>query len=141
MRCFSSRHPSTRVSEADRFIALSLRRDTPTAPRTGAAWPRAPSKVFGVSAQPFAQGHGGGGGRRSQPRPGLRPEDIPATPVSLRRIGALFRPYRARLGGLLALIFLSAGLGVISPFLLREVLDKAIPDHNTDAADACSSAG
>ena len=52
-------------------------------------------------------------------------------PVSLRRIGALFRPYRARLSGLLTLIFLSAGLGVISPFLLREVLDKAIPDHNT----------
>ena len=87
-----------------------------------------------MSAQPFAQGHGGGGGRRSQ-QPQLRPEDIPAgaggPPVSLRRIGALFKPYRARLSGLLTLIFLSAGLGVISPFLLREVLDKAIPDHNT----------
>ena len=86
-----------------------------------------------MSAQPFAQGHGGGG-----PRPGgrsaqseLRPEDIPAIPVSMRRIGALFRPYRIRLSGLLTLIFLSAGLGVISPFLLREVLDTAIPDHDT----------
>jgi ATP-binding cassette subfamily B protein len=31
----------------------------------------------------------------------------------------------------LALIFLSAGLGVISPFLLREVIDTAIPKHDT----------
>ncbi|HST56433.1 MAG TPA: ABC transporter ATP-binding protein [Solirubrobacteraceae bacterium] len=51
--------------------------------------------------------------------------------VSLRRIGALFVPYRARLGGLLTLIFLAAGLGVISPFLLRTVLDTAIPEHET----------
>jgi ATP-binding cassette subfamily B protein len=82
-----------------------------------------------VSSQPFAQGRTGGGGHR--PSRELRPEDIPATPVSLRRIGRLFGPYRARLGGLLALIFLAAGLGVISPFLLREVLDNAIPRHNT----------
>jgi ATP-binding cassette, subfamily B, bacterial len=82
-----------------------------------------------VSSQPFAQGRRGEGGHR--PPRELRPEDIPATPVSLRRIGRLFGPYRARLGGLLALIFLAAALGVISPFLLREVLDNAIPRHNT----------
>src|ERR1700682_3185824 len=81
-----------------------------------------------VSHQPVA--HGGGEGRPN-PRPELRPEDIPALPVSLRRIGRLFAPYRARLGGLLTLIFLGAGLGVISPFLLRGVLDNAIPNHNT----------
>jgi ATP-binding cassette subfamily B protein len=51
--------------------------------------------------------------------------------VSLRRIARLFRPYRPRLSLLLALIFLAAGLGVVSPFLLREVLDNAIPKHNT----------
>jgi ATP-binding cassette subfamily B protein len=82
-----------------------------------------------VSSQPFAQGRSGGG--RHLPPPALRPEDIPSTPVSLRRIAKLFRPYRARLGLLLALIFLSAGLGVISPFLLRAVLDTAIPHHDT----------
>ena len=48
-------------------------------------------------------------------------------PVSLRRVSRLFGPYRARLSGLLTLIFVSAGLGVISPFLLREVLDRALP--------------
>jgi ATP-binding cassette subfamily B protein len=82
-----------------------------------------------VSHQPVA--HAGGGEGRPNSRPELRPEDIPATPVSLRRIGRLFAPYRVRLSGLLTLIFLGAGLGVISPFLLRGVLDTAIPDHNT----------
>ena len=51
--------------------------------------------------------------------------------MSLRRIGALFVPYRMRLSGLLSLIFISAGLGVISPFLLRGILDSAIPKRDT----------
>ena len=82
-----------------------------------------------MSSQPFAQGRTGDGHHRQ--RPDLRPEDIPSTPVSLRRISRLFSPYRARLSTLLALIFLSAGLGVISPFLLRGVLDTALPKHDT----------
>jgi ATP-binding cassette, subfamily B, bacterial len=48
-----------------------------------------------------------------------------------RRIASLFRPYRARLSTVLALIGLSAGLSMISPFLLREVLDKAIPERDS----------
>jgi ATP-binding cassette subfamily B protein len=48
-----------------------------------------------------------------------------------RRVAALFRPYRLRLAAVLALIAVSAGLGMVSPFLLREVLDKAIPDRDT----------
>jgi ATP-binding cassette subfamily B protein len=86
-----------------------------------------------VSSQPFAQGHGGGGGggngRRSQ-RPELRPEDIPDRPVSLRRIGRLFIPYRVRLGLLLGLIVLGSVLSVASPFLLREAVDKGIVGHD-----------
>jgi ATP-binding cassette subfamily B protein len=58
-------------------------------------------------------------------------QDLPAAPASLRRIAALFRPYRARLGGLLTLIFLAAGLGVISPFLLRQIIDSALPHKDT----------
>jgi ATP-binding cassette subfamily B protein len=48
------------------------------------------------------------------------------------RIARLFKPYRARLATVLALIGLSAGLSMISPFLLREVLDEAIPDADTE---------
>jgi ATP-binding cassette subfamily B protein len=47
------------------------------------------------------------------------------------RIARLFKPYRARLATVLALIGLSAGLSMISPFLLREVLDDAIPERDT----------
>jgi ATP-binding cassette subfamily B protein len=64
------------------------------------------------------------------------PVDAAAPHVSLRRISALFSPYRLRLGGLLALIFVAAGLGVVSPFLLREVIDTAIPKHDTQLLTA-----
>jgi ATP-binding cassette subfamily B protein len=47
------------------------------------------------------------------------------------RIARLFKPYRARLGSVLALIGLSAGLSMVSPFLLRAVLDQAIPERDT----------
>jgi ATP-binding cassette, subfamily B, bacterial len=81
-----------------------------------------------VSAQPFAQGHGGGEGRRRQPA--QRPQDIPDKHVSLRRIGRLFIPYRLRLGLLLSLIVLGSVLSVASPFLLREAVDKGIVKHD-----------
>jgi ATP-binding cassette subfamily B protein len=61
----------------------------------------------------------------------MRPEDVPATHVPLRRVAQLFSPYRRRLTLLLSLIFLSAALGVISPFLLREILNTAYPKHDT----------
>ena len=48
-----------------------------------------------------------------------------------RRIAALFRPYRARLTAVLGLIAISAGLGMVTPFLLRDVLDHAIPEGDT----------
>jgi ATP-binding cassette, subfamily B, bacterial len=64
-------------------------------------------------------------------RTGPEVQDLPAAPASLRRIAALFGPYRVRLGGLLTLIFLAAGLGVISPFLLRRILDSALPSKDT----------
>jgi ATP-binding cassette, subfamily B, bacterial len=52
-------------------------------------------------------------------------------PRELRRIAGLFRPYRVRLSAVLALIVVSAVLGMASPFLLREVLDQAIPQGDT----------
>jgi ATP-binding cassette subfamily B protein len=48
-----------------------------------------------------------------------------------RRLLGLFRPYRKRLGAVLFLILISAALGMVSPFLLRAVLDDAIPHHDT----------
>ena len=73
--------------------------------------------------------HGRGGGRGARHAP--RPEDLPSQPVSLRRVGGLFGPYRLRLAWLLTLIMISAGLGVVSPFLLREIIDRAYPHRDT----------
>jgi ATP-binding cassette subfamily B protein len=83
-----------------------------------------------VSHQPFASGHAGEGRRGSGSKP--RPEDTPDRPVSLRRIGRLFIPYRLRLGALLSLIVVGSVLSVASPFLLREAVDKGIIGHDLE---------
>ncbi|HET6622963.1 MAG TPA: ABC transporter ATP-binding protein [Gaiellaceae bacterium] len=62
--------------------------------------------------------------------PPERPSDPAVRKANFRRIVSLFRPYRVRLGVVCALIFFAAAIGVVSPFLLREVLDVAIPDEN-----------
>jgi ATP-binding cassette subfamily B protein len=50
--------------------------------------------------------------------------------VSLRRIGRLFTPYRWQLAIVTAIIAASSVVGVASPFLLRAVIDTALPDKN-----------
>jgi ATP-binding cassette subfamily B protein len=60
----------------------------------------------------------------------VRPTDKAVRRANLRRIGRLFTPYKARLVAVLALIVVAAGLGIVSPFLLRAVLDTAIPEQN-----------
>jgi ATP-binding cassette subfamily B protein len=64
------------------------------------------------------------------------PPDRPADPAvrraNLKRIGGLFAPYKLRLGGVLLLIVVSAGLGVVPAFLLKRVLE-AIGSNDTRA--------
>jgi len=85
--------------------------------------------------------NGDGGGRRRPVAPGgpapasLNGRDgdaeSPGRPkVEVRRVTALFRPYRGRLAAVLLLIAVSAGLGIVPPFLLRDVLDVAIPEND-----------
>src|SRR5881409_314196 len=62
--------------------------------------------------------------------PPERPADPAVRKANLHRVAALFKPYRARLSAVLALIVLSSAIGVVSPFLLREILDRAIPRHD-----------
>ncbi|WP_424215053.1 ABC transporter ATP-binding protein [Streptomyces sp. BI20] len=52
-------------------------------------------------------------------------------PRELRRIARLFRPYRGRLGLVGLLVGASSLVTVASPFLLREILDVAIPQGRT----------
>ncbi|MFD7260331.1 ABC transporter ATP-binding protein [Streptomyces sp. NPDC059874] len=52
-------------------------------------------------------------------------------PRELRRIVGLFRPYRGRLAVVGLLVGASSLVGVASPFLLKEILDVAIPQGRT----------
>ena len=57
-------------------------------------------------------------------------EKAQAREVSLRRIGQLFIPYRWPLVVVTAIIVASSIVGLASPFLLRAVIDTALPDKN-----------
>ncbi len=66
----------------------------------------------------------------SSDAPAERPDDPEVRRANLNRIGRLFAPYRLRLGGVLLLIVVSAGLGVVPAFLLKHVLE-AIARNDT----------
>jgi len=57
-------------------------------------------------------------------------ERAQARQVSLRRIAALFAPYRWQLAIVTAVIVASSLVGLASPFLLRAVIDTALPGRN-----------
>lgn len=59
------------------------------------------------------------------------PGGPPPEPAPVRRILRLFRPYRARLAVVGLLVGASSLVSVASPFLLREILDTAIPQQRT----------
>jgi len=50
--------------------------------------------------------------------------------VSLRRIAGLFRPHRRAVAGVVAIIAASSVVGLASPFLLRAVIDTALPQQD-----------
>jgi ATP-binding cassette subfamily B protein len=68
-----------------------------------------------------------------------RPADAAQRRANLRRIGSLFTPYRLRLGGVLLLIVVSAGLGVLPAFLLKRALEAI--GHNDTKALSFAAAG
>lgn len=70
----------------------------------------------------------------------MHPEPVPWTPpaknpeqppAEVRRILRLFRPYRGRLAVVGLLVGAASLVSVASPFLLREILDTAIPQGRT----------
>jgi ATP-binding cassette, subfamily B, bacterial len=69
---------------------------------------------------------GRAGGRRSV----TAAEKAQAREVSLRRIGRLFHPYLWSLAFVIAIIVLSSVVGLASPFLLRSIIDTALPSKN-----------
>ncbi|NBM14603.1 ABC transporter ATP-binding protein [Streptomyces sp. GC420] len=63
--------------------------------------------------------------------PPPREPDQPDQPAQVRRILRLFRPYRGRLALVGLLVGASSLVSVASPFMLREILDTAIPEGRT----------
>jgi ATP-binding cassette subfamily B protein len=57
-------------------------------------------------------------------------EKTQARQVSLRRIGRLFRPYRWPLAVVTLIIVVSSIIAMASPFLLRAVIDRALPQQD-----------
>ncbi|MDE9365040.1 ABC transporter ATP-binding protein [Luteipulveratus sp. YIM 133132] len=72
-------------------------------------------------------GRGGGPGARKDPGD-LR--QLQEHPVSLRRIGALFRPYRGRLAVVTGLIVATSLVGLANPFITKRLIDDAIPHQD-----------
>ncbi len=69
---------------------------------------------------------------RSLRGPDRKPPPLmdPSRERDRHRILKLFAPYRWRLASVLVLIVFSSGLSMISPFLLRSILDTALPKRN-----------
>ncbi|MGN5238446.1 ABC transporter ATP-binding protein [Rhodococcus sp. SJ-3] len=74
-------------------------------------------------------GQGGGRGRGAKVDP-KDIEQLKESPVSLRRIGALFAPYSWQITVVVALIVASSVIALANPFLVRAVIDDAIPHQN-----------
>lgn len=107
-----------------------------------AAPPQTPTRISAASAALGTAGpadpagrperHGGGrGGSRGvlavDPRDRARLADAP---VSLRRVVALFGPHRARIAVVVAIIVVTSVIGLAQPFLVREIVDVAIPQQD-----------
>ncbi|MBJ3812716.1 ABC transporter ATP-binding protein [Streptomyces flavofungini] len=64
-------------------------------------------------------------------KPPADESDAAEEPRQLRRILRLFRPYRARLAFVGLLVAAASLVSVATPFLLKEILDTAIPEGRT----------
>jgi ATP-binding cassette, subfamily B, bacterial len=71
-----------------------------------------------------------GRGRLRVPEKPTAAEKQQAREVSLRRIARLFTPYRWSVLGVVAIIVASSIVGLASPFLLRGIIDVALPDRD-----------
>ncbi len=54
------------------------------------------------------------------------------SPVSLRRIARLLAPFKGRLGVVVGLIVASSAIGLAQPFLIRRMIDDALPRQDVD---------
>ena len=80
--------------------------------------------------QPMGPGGGGDMMRAARINPADRAQ-LDRSPVSLRRVTALFTPFRSTIAVVVALIVASSVISLAQPFLVRAVIDDALPHGNT----------
>ncbi|WP_445182618.1 ABC transporter ATP-binding protein [Pseudonocardia sp. Cha107L01] len=86
-----------------------------------------PAPDDGRARTPGRTGNGPAAGGRGPRRKATAAEKQQASEVSLRRVGRLFKPYTGQLAVVVAVIVASSVVGMASPFLLRAVIDDALP--------------
>ncbi len=57
-------------------------------------------------------------------------DSLAAQHVSLRRVLALFRPFRKRIATVIVLMLIASATGLAGPFLLRAIIDDALPRND-----------
>jgi ATP-binding cassette, subfamily B, bacterial len=75
----------------------------------------------------MAEPGGGGGGRSGRTVDPSDRAQLAHSPVPLRRVAALFAPYRWQVAVVVVLIVVSSLVALATPFLVRLVIDEAIP--------------
>ncbi len=78
-------------------------------------------------SNPFAVGGGGGKAKKIDP---LDRAQLAESPVSMRRVARLFRPHARTVAVVMALIVATSVITMAQPFLLRAVIDDALPHHD-----------
>ncbi|WP_323962110.1 ATP-binding cassette domain-containing protein [Arthrobacter sp. JZ12] len=78
---------------------------------------------------PGAESWSAGGRGPARPDPRAR-QQLAEHPVSLRRIAALFAPHRGTIAVVVLLITASSVINLAQPFLVRAVIDEALPGQD-----------
>ena len=77
--------------------------------------------------------HGGGGGRGMFRVSSLTEADRrPISRATVRRVLGFFRPYRQRVAITIVAIIVVAVIGLVNPYLLKLIIDEAIPNRDLD---------
>ncbi|MEX5721486.1 ABC transporter ATP-binding protein [Geodermatophilus maliterrae] len=82
--------------------------------------------MAGIDETTTGRGSGPGGRSGRTVDPADRAQ-LERAPVPLRRVTALFRPYRWQVATVVALIVSSSAVALATPFLVRLVIDEALP--------------
>jgi ATP-binding cassette subfamily B protein len=86
------------------------------------------------ASKPHGPGDTGRGGGPGGPVVRLNPADLKQVrlhPVKLSRIAALFKPHRLAITLVVLLISAASVIGLAQPFLIRAIIDDALPHQNT----------